>query len=65
MTGGKRKVRHKGFISLCSIAMVALLVAALRLWKKAIELGEWKSLTCLAADEPESHCLDDGGKNAV
>ena len=65
MTGGKRKVRHAACISLRSIAMVAMLVAALRLWKKAIEFEEWKSLICLAVDEPESHCLDDVGNNAV
>ena len=28
----------------------------------AIEFEEWTLLTCLAVDEPESHCLDEGGK---
>ena len=34
-----------------------------RLWNKAVELEESMSLTCLAIDEPEPYCLDDGGKN--
>ena len=65
MTGGKRKVRHTACIPLRSIVMVAMLVAALKLGKKAIEFGKCKTLICMAVDEPESHCLNDGGKNAV
>ena len=65
MTGGKRKVCHTAYVFLCSIAMVAMLVANSRLWTTASDFEGRKSLTCLAVDEPESYCLDDEGEIAV
>ena len=62
MTGGKRKVRRTRRLPLCSNK------TAVAWW----HIPDWRdrllcvkngiSLTCLAADEPEPYCIEDGEK---